>query len=643
MSGPRLSEDGLEKLIEAARGGSIPLMQPAVALLKSQYTPALLDAILHHLTPESAQVTADRYRTDHPDYKPDFALRLTCLQGVNMAITVYEEREDVRDEIRVRLQERIAGIASWILVVQFRNPKHLRFQSMVPNGQLKEQFVYYVYMMKNLSDLHPSLREAMVSTPVFLDLLLYFWHAQTAEGDPFVLFTDRKPREECLVVHLFKTFLQLEKEVKPSVTILDRALDGGFCDAWSLVEGAALRAKLCSLNITTLNSNYPENRLVNRCLYLTSLIDICNIFLEHPQFHPITFFEARCFDAFVELNYNIVAHMSPIVSEYWLLELSGECLEQQSSILTMAVSSDYAPIWHVQNIIKGGLLHALFHILRKIDSSKVDHAINNVLRILTAYAIYPKVARQLQVHFNGSIPHQMRCGLAIQKLCGRTWTGFKTCVDFFTKIIQSTRWVRDELSICDNLNHHENFEPRDRFKSKTCAGCTSVAYCSSLCQKEDWKLFHRYECKTARAGYLDLKEFRKQYRHRYRASHLALMIAVYQKNWHWVESETRNIIDGPTARHNVITAVRFTTFNPQLEVYLQRLPDPLPEGSDRRFEAIVRRHAGDRSSRLVEGMFLLGREQVWVLAAIKPVGVLRNGLPRFTVINSYVRYFPLDS
>ncbi|EAU81162.1 hypothetical protein CC1G_10449 [Coprinopsis cinerea okayama7 len=122
MSGPRLSEDGLEKLIEAARGGSIPLMQPAVALLKSQYTPALLDAILHHLTPESAQVTADRYRTDHPDYKPDFALRLTCLQGVNMAITVYEEREDVRDEIRVRLQERIAGIASWILVVQFRNP-----------------------------------------------------------------------------------------------------------------------------------------------------------------------------------------------------------------------------------------------------------------------------------------------------------------------------------------------------------------------------------------------------------------------------------------------------------------------------------------------------------------------------------------
>lgn len=29
---------------------------------------------------------------------------------------------------------------------------------------------------------------------------------------------------------------------------------------------------------------------------------------------------------------------------------------------------------------------------------------------------------------------------------------------------------------------------------RTCSGCHSVVYCSSECQKEDWRAFHRKEC-----------------------------------------------------------------------------------------------------------------------------------------------------
>ncbi|KAF6753398.1 hypothetical protein DFP72DRAFT_406069 [Ephemerocybe angulata] len=37
-----------------------------------------------------------------------------------------------------------------------------------------------------------------------------------------------------------------------------------------------------------------------------------------------------------------------------------------------------------------------------------------------------------------------------------------------------------------------------RPKVKRCSWCYTVAYCSPECQREDWKLLHKYECKTSR-------------------------------------------------------------------------------------------------------------------------------------------------
>ncbi|KAH6871099.1 hypothetical protein BKA70DRAFT_1356762, partial [Coprinopsis sp. MPI-PUGE-AT-0042] len=56
-------------------------------------------------------------------------------------------------------------------------------------------------------------------------------------------------------------------------------------------------------------------------------------------------------------------------------------------------------------------------------------------------------------------------------------------------------------NLCDN--HTQHSLPHER--SKTCSGCHMVVYCSSVCQREDWKKRHRGECAVMKQTFIKRK------------------------------------------------------------------------------------------------------------------------------------------
>ncbi|KAH6869598.1 hypothetical protein BKA70DRAFT_1357614 [Coprinopsis sp. MPI-PUGE-AT-0042] len=86
-----------------------------------------------------------------------------------------------------------------------------------------------------------------------------------------------------------------------------------------------------------------------------------------------------------------------------------------------------------------------------------------------------------------------------------------------------------KFNICDSEKHHERQE--DPLHSsehlQRCSGCDFNVYCSSICQMDDWKKRHRFECKNLSRFYKSLRDSDISYRPHLRAWHIHILKSLF--------------------------------------------------------------------------------------------------------------------
>ncbi|KAH6906009.1 hypothetical protein BKA70DRAFT_1289985 [Coprinopsis sp. MPI-PUGE-AT-0042] len=91
------------------------------------------------------------------------------------------------------------------------------------------------------------------------------------------------------------------------------------------------------------------------------------------------------------------------------------------------------------------------------------------------------------------------------------WRGWGEFYTAYKRRLQSLE-MNDgrSTSFCHNLTHHTintvGRSGRHSAALKMCSGCAHIVYCSELCQRVDWKLVHKYECRSLVLALLESRQ-----------------------------------------------------------------------------------------------------------------------------------------
>ncbi|KAH6884685.1 hypothetical protein BKA70DRAFT_1339563 [Coprinopsis sp. MPI-PUGE-AT-0042] len=156
------------------------------------------------------------------------------------------------------------------------------------------------------------------------------------------------------------------------------------------------------------------------------------------------------------------------------------------------------PIHNLRTILNHGYVTLASDVLL-LSNLDIPGLISNALHIISsleAYTCYPRVVTSLWNAINREPLERM---LALQSLpsVGLHWNHLVTA----TKgRIAELEIIDAPVVFCDNSQHHDW---QLRTTPMSCSGCHLAIYCSSKCQREDWKSRHRRECNSMRLTYLD--------------------------------------------------------------------------------------------------------------------------------------------
>ena len=105
-----------------------------------------------------------------------------------------------------------------------------------------------------------------------------------------------------------------------------------------------------------------------------------------------------------------------------------------------------------------------------------------------------------------------------------------------------------------------------------------------------------------------------------------------------------SIEEGATERtfghdpHDTVVVLDLTPANPSQEVKRELLRRSFPSNTDVRLKAFFERHFASPNSRLMEGIFAFGREQVQLMVVLTKTGVNAQGQTTYEVANSFARF-----
>ncbi|KAF6755600.1 hypothetical protein DFP72DRAFT_847327 [Ephemerocybe angulata] len=125
------------------------------------------------------------------------------------------------------------------------------------------------------------------------------------------------------------------------------------------------------------------------------------------------------------------------------------------------------------------------------------------LRHLESYLPYPNVSRV--------VTESLRCHFANRPqypshIMAKEWKLFHSALRFST--LSHSKQDEYYAFACDSLKHlarqirgnnTSGGQGRDTSSRRECRKCGTVFYCSTECQRDDWKSLHRYECASATA------------------------------------------------------------------------------------------------------------------------------------------------
>ncbi|TEB24314.1 hypothetical protein FA13DRAFT_1797355 [Coprinellus micaceus] len=185
---------------------------------------------------------------------------------------------------------------------------------------------------------------------------------------------------------------------------------------------------------------------------------------------------------------------------------------------------------------------------------------STALRDIAAYTTYPAVIRSLgPIHARDvriGTSEALVNGLGVQDewlqflaQYVRRGTSFKSS--------QSRRAIRIFSATMAWCCDGTQCTPTPRLRQ--CAQCSSVVYCSAVCQWVDWIRRHKSECRSARKSHFDQCHRGMRYSHKTRAFHVKFMEAGFNANLDEVEQAR-----GGDPPHTGIVTICYTTVKPTI-------------------------------------------------------------------------------
>ncbi|KAH6903617.1 hypothetical protein BKA70DRAFT_1300420 [Coprinopsis sp. MPI-PUGE-AT-0042] len=570
---------------------------------------------------------------EDPTFRDDYAYAIMSLAGtlkVVIGVNLIPSPTD-RSLVRSKILSGIQGILSWILTMR-------RQRSLIRND-MKVGFMSYLRLVDALFDLHPTTRMTLLNTPLALDVVLFFWDAVDEDGQPFITYDPYKqpstpeaaPTTSCIVLNLFASFLRIGRELKAKITMIERIEEGKASDPSTWAESAILRAKCV---VQRLRDDPHQPNLAATTFLSTLAWGTGMLFVTASPRSARAVVEKKVYEELSGALHILSLRQScPSTSPEILTEA---LLVRQWDMILWVATGHCNYVRGLSGMLEHGLLANVMRgaMIYPGSTPKVDQ-VKSSLRQLTFYSVYPSVLNQVITALD-RLPPPLHSEILSREQLASLWNPFRETMKFYKEHLDS---LSRKLSICDNLYHHEDNGRKRSFMGRICSRCKTFIYCSERCQAKDWALFHKEECLDARKAYGWRRKLSRHYKPSYRVFHHALIRTIYRDKWSFLESESRKL--PPKFNHNphdVLAVVNLAQDNPNRNVWLQRLPNPPPDQSDRRLTAIFKRHFDNSELRLVEATFISGKEDVCLLISLSPIGIDDGGIPEYEVMNSYARY-----
>ncbi|KAJ3530968.1 hypothetical protein NMY22_g8345 [Coprinellus aureogranulatus] len=146
-----------------------------------------------------------------------------------------------------------------------------------------------------------------------------------------------------------------------------------------------------------------------------------------------------------------------------------------------------------RDALAAGVLPLLTHIITFVPPNDNESPVsfNIVMEVIGWHMYYPIVFRQLMT---AQPPLEVESKLLNMQMIKDAWKEFKIAFQLWEKTFRGIPFGPIEL--CDN----PSCDWKNQDKRRECGGCSSVIYCSSECQRQDWEERHRDECPHARVN-----------------------------------------------------------------------------------------------------------------------------------------------
>ncbi|KAK1216859.1 hypothetical protein PQX77_020494 [Marasmius sp. AFHP31] len=184
------------------------------------------------------------------------------------------------------------------------------------------------------------------------------------------------------------------------------------------------------------------------------------------------------------------------------------CLKRGSLYLVRVINDyGYAAILMA---LEAGLLRSIAKSARYIAQDTCQDGLSTHMSLLYEELLYKLTSYTSYYSIAGALSHSLRridasrdSKIATGKACiSRCFESMEHSVQ--TNMAMRKRWKDKKFNLCENPKcSREALHGQPLERKSRCFGCQRSWYCSRSCQREDWELGHRHDCKLYRAQQID--------------------------------------------------------------------------------------------------------------------------------------------
>ncbi|RXW16360.1 hypothetical protein EST38_g9490 [Candolleomyces aberdarensis] len=525
-----------------------------------------------------------------PSHPPDGELlqrAMGCTIALFHAIDKLKKRPSWRELAVAKIIPAVEQLCLWmgfLLRVDLDDVSETKFINH-QTRRAKDAYLKNSAVIRGFVDLDGRLQEAFISAPAFVEFVARLWAGQNNEHFLFL-----NEEHGCPIMYLMLTVLGND-DCRTSLFHHVTASPPWFYTRF--IDGTLERSRLASDSFIKINP-------IKTLIYIAELQDATELLILdpglrrrlHKEEYLTNFAEALMFTS---MEKRIWDRTSLRKFLQLLLALAGHC------------ERDSRTIFNWRDLVYGSFFVTTVRVLAAIppkDNQSIKIG-DQLLKLIGQYCVFPSVLSKI-----GYI--EIPKDLVMNSALASDWSTLSRATEKGLEIYKDQ--YQNGISLCDNLTCSHSVDSSSSFKSKACSGCSSVAYCSRQCQKEDWAKRHRLECQYSRIEHALRRLDETLYRLPSRGFHVALIESIFNENKLEIEK-----LRGQDPKPNV-TVIDFTRDGGRnfptedLEIWYSEAIGLTPQYLEPRFSSLVQEHRTDpQAFPLVNAVFPFGTKEMLVL------------------------------